>query len=220
LATSIPNEVAAPHERSSYAPIEAFFQPVREKELNNSQDLEVASGGEHAIDSNLVRPTAEEKGTLRKVSDQIPVVAYALCFVEFAERASYYGVRSVFSNFMQFPLPAGGNGAGAPPVGTQKTAGALGRGLQFSNAFVLLFNFLSYVTPLLGAWISDTRLGRYKTIAIGVIICGVSHIIMIGGAVPSVLQDGNGTAPFLISLFILAFGAGKHKREDPIKDHC
>lgn len=33
---------------------------------------------------------------------------------------------------MQFPLPAGGNGAGAPPRGTQETAGALGKGEQFS----------------------------------------------------------------------------------------
>ena len=40
---------------------------------------------------------------------------------------------------MQYPLPKGGNGAGAPPVGTQETAGALGRGVQFANAFVLLF---------------------------------------------------------------------------------
>jgi dipeptide/tripeptide permease len=59
--------------------------------------------------------------------------------VEFAERASYYGVKTVFSNFMQFPLPEGGNGAGAPPKGTEATAGALGRGIQFSVAIGLLF---------------------------------------------------------------------------------
>jgi hypothetical protein len=59
--------------------------------------------------------------------------------VEFAERASYYGVKTVFSNFMQFPLPKGGNGAGAPPKGTELTAGALGRGIQFSVAIGLLF---------------------------------------------------------------------------------
>lgn len=62
--------------------------------------------------------------------------------------------------------------------------------------------------PILGAWIADTRLGRYKTIAIGVFICGISHIIMIFGALPGVLQAGHGVAPFIISFFILAFGAG------------
>lgn len=43
---------------------------------------------------------------------------------------------------------------------------------------------------------------------IGVLICGIAHVIMIGGAAPSVLQAGKGMAPFLISFFMLAFGAG------------
>ena len=84
-------------------------------------------------------PTEEEARSLRKVADRIPIKAYLLCVVEFAERASYYGVKTVFSNFMQFPLPKGGNGAGAPPKGSEATAGALGRGIQFSVAIGLLF---------------------------------------------------------------------------------
>ena len=136
------------------------------------------------------------------------MVSYALCAVEFAERASYYGVTTVFSNFMQFGLPAGGNGAGAPPKGTEETAGALGKGLQFSNAFVLLFTFLAYIVPIFGAWIADTRLGRYKTIALGVLICGVAHVILVVGSIPSVLKTSAAIAPFMISFFILAFGAG------------
>ena len=103
----------------------------------------------------------------------------------------------------------GGNGAGAPPSGTQQTAGALGRGEQFSNAFVLLFAFLAYSIPIYGAYVADVQLGRYKTIIIGVIVCGIAHVILIGGAVPSVLQAGKGMAPFLIGFFLLAFGAGQ-----------
>jgi len=52
---------------------------------------------------------------LRKVAGKIPSIAYLLCIVELAERASYYGVKTVFHNYMQFPLPAGGNGSGAVP---------------------------------------------------------------------------------------------------------
>lgn len=152
-------------------------------------------------------PTEEEARTLRKVADRIPKVAYMLCIIEFAERASYYGVQTVFANFMQFPLPAGGNGAGAPPVGTQETAGALGKGLQFSVAMGLLFLFLAYIIPIAGGWVADTKLGRFKTILIGVLVCGVSHIIMICGAIPSVLQAGHAMAPFMISLILLAIGA-------------
>lgn len=52
-------------------------------------------------------PTDEERRTLSKVADSIPAVAFWLCAVEFAERASYYGVQTVFSNFTEFPLPKG-----------------------------------------------------------------------------------------------------------------
>lgn len=43
------------------------------------------------------------------------------------------------------------------------------------------------------------------------LVCGVSHVIMVVGAIPSVLQAGNGMAPFMISLFLLAIGAGIFK---------
>jgi len=39
----------------------------------------------------------------------------------------------LFYNYIQQPLPVGGNGAGAPPKGTQETAGALGLGLQTAS---------------------------------------------------------------------------------------
>jgi dipeptide/tripeptide permease len=41
------------------------------------------------------------------VADSLPFISYALCLVEFAERASYYGVQTIFNNFIEFPLPAG-----------------------------------------------------------------------------------------------------------------
>ena len=111
-------------------------------------------------------PTDEEFRTLRKVAGKMPSVAYTLCAVEFAERASYYGVSQIFSNFVQFPLPEGGNGAGAPPRGTQQTAGALGLGLQASSGVSLSFKFLSYTLPILGAWIADVKWGRYRTVCV------------------------------------------------------
>jgi len=64
-------------------------------------EREVTSENEYPL------PTAEENKTLRKVASSLPLVSFALCLVEFAERASYYGAKSVFSNFIQFPLPEG-----------------------------------------------------------------------------------------------------------------
>jgi hypothetical protein len=88
--------------------------------------------------------TDEELSTLRRVAGSIPITAYILCVVEFAERGSFYGVKQVFSNFVNRPLPAGGNGAGASPRGTQQTAGALEKGTVVAAAVVSSFSFLVY----------------------------------------------------------------------------
>jgi hypothetical protein len=187
-------------------------------------------------ETSLPVPTKDELQSLRHVTGPIPWIAFVLCVVEFAERASYYGAVQVFNNFLQFPLPLGnspdytlvellanhrteGNGAGAPPkVGTaaltEQPAGAIGGGIQYANAFTLSFKFLAYTVPILGAWIGDVKIGRYNAIMMGVLICGLAHIIQILGAIPSVLQKGQGAPPFLISLFLLAVGAGE------IVKHC
>ncbi|CAK7236400.1 peptide transporter ptr2 [Sporothrix bragantina] len=157
-------------------------------------------------------PTAEESSTLRRVAGSIPIASYVLCVAELAERASYFGASTVFSNFMEFPLPDKETATGAVRKGdTEGHAGALNKGLQFATAFQLLFTFLAYVFPILGAWIADVKLGRFKTIMLGVILGGVAHVIMIGGAAPAVLRAGRGVAPFLVSLFLLAIGAGIFK---------
>lgn len=113
--------------------------------------------------------------TLRRVAGKVPVTAYVLCAVEFAERASFLGVKQVFSNFVNRPLPVGGNGAGAPPKGTEQTAGALGKGTVVAAAVTSSFGFLVYALPILGGWLADAKWGRFKTIAVGIAICGVSH---------------------------------------------
>lgn len=86
-------------------------------------------------------------------------------------------------------------------------------GLQASSGLVLLFNFLAYVVPIFGGWWADVYVGRYKAIVWGVVICGVAHVIQIVGAIPQVLQRGKAHAapPFILSLLILAVGAGIFK---------
>ncbi|KAB8243367.1 POT family-domain-containing protein [Aspergillus flavus] len=175
---------------------------------------EVTATATSSVDSDeYPEPTPEEQSALRKVADNLPIVSYSLCLVEFAERASYFGAQTVFSNFIEFPLPKGGNGAGAPPRGTQETAGGLGMGLQASSRLVLLFAFLAYILPILGGWWADVHVGRYKAICVGVLICGIAHLIQIFGALPSVLQKGtaHSAPPFIISLLTLALGAGIFK---------
>ncbi|KAF4542981.1 Oligopeptide transporter [Lasiodiplodia theobromae] len=209
LSTRVPEQAVNDNGRNSFAIGDGASKrgtSVDEKQLN----VEIRRASTENDDLHPV-PTEEEFRTLRRVSDKVPMVIWLLCLVEFSERASYYGAKTVFSNFMQYPLPKGGNGAGAPAAGTQGTAGALGKGIQFANAFVLLFAFMSYVVPIFGAWIADTKWGRFKTIVIGVLVCFVAHVIMIFSGLPSVLQAGKGLVPFIISLLVLAIGAGLFK---------
>ncbi|KAF3011116.1 hypothetical protein E8E13_011388 [Curvularia kusanoi] len=73
------------------------MEPDTELAPNTSNHIPLAD--------DRVAPTAEEETTLRKVIGHIPPIAYLICLVELAERASFYGVKGVFNNFMQFPLP-------------------------------------------------------------------------------------------------------------------
>jgi hypothetical protein len=70
-----------------------------------SEDKPVKSAQDQIFKNDITAPTEQDLVTLRRVSGKIPLVAYSLCIVEFAERASYYGCTFVFSNFVQFPLP-------------------------------------------------------------------------------------------------------------------
>ncbi|KAI1457882.1 PTR2-domain-containing protein [Annulohypoxylon moriforme] len=203
-------KVAEPDADQGVHAVKAQLTPGPPEVKSTPASLEEASSG---IDYEAYPPpTEEERKTLRKVFDSIPLAAWSLCFVELAERASYYGVKAVFNNFMQFPLPEGGPGTGAIDRSKPNShAGALNLGLQTASALGLLFTFLAYVVPIFGAWVADTYLGRYKTIVYGVILGGVAHVIMVGGAAPALLQAGKGVAPFMISFFLLAIGAGIFK---------
>lgn len=93
IATRPPEEVVEAVTRDSFA-----------SARKHSYDVHAVSTEE---DENFPEPTEEEQRTLRKVSESLSLIYFALCIVEFAERASYYGAQTVFSNFIEFPLPKG-----------------------------------------------------------------------------------------------------------------
>ena len=90
--------------------------------IQNKEDLEAALEESYGVQigEEYNPPTEEEQHVLRKVAGRIPAVAYLLCIVELAERASYYGVNNVFNNYLEFPLPEGGDGTGAVAPGHLK----------------------------------------------------------------------------------------------------
>ncbi|CAD6447554.1 bef235d5-74a7-4929-b147-c05db96e6cc5-CDS [Sclerotinia trifoliorum] len=166
--------------------------------------------GHDHIDPDLI-PTEEEKKTLRKVAGKLPTITYLICAVEFAERASYYGCNGLFNNYVNRPLPVGGDGYGAPPRGTEQTAGALGLGTVKATATSQSFSMLAYALPLFFGWLADTKTGRFKIICWGVAVCGIAHILMCASGAPSLLASGGAKAPFFLSVYTLSIGAAMFK---------
>lgn len=138
-------------------------------------------------------------------------MAYCLCAVEFCERASYYGCVTIWTNYINKPLPAGGNGLGSPPYGSQITQGGLGLGEKVANATTQSFNVIAYVLPLLVGYLADTRFGRYRMIFWGIMLCGLGHILIVVGGARDLLANGNAKIPFFIGVYILALGAAMFK---------
>jgi POT family proton-dependent oligopeptide transporter len=80
---------------------------------------------DEVIDTNLL-PSEEEMHTLRRITDSIPMAAWAVVFVEFAERFSWNGTTGPMVNYVQQPLPPGSI-AGNVINNPNGVAGALGR---------------------------------------------------------------------------------------------
>ncbi|VDB83187.1 unnamed protein product [Peniophora sp. CBMAI 1063] len=189
---------------SPIAPVVESIDDDTKLSITEDDELDHVTGDGRA-------PTTLELATLRRVSAPVPWPAYLVCFAELAERASYFGCTAVFTNFIQRPLPIGGNGAGAPPAGTQETAGALGLGLPAASGISLTFSFLALALPIFAGVLADTRLGMFKMIFIASLIGIVGHVVLVVAAVPTVLRTGHAIIPFAIALFILAIASAAIK---------
>ena len=67
------------------------------------------------------------------------------------------------------------------------------------------------MTPLLGAYIADTYLGRFNTICIAVFVALIGHVILVIAAVPSVIEKSSAIGAFTIALIIMGLGTGLFK---------
>ncbi|KAI5241207.1 PTR2-domain-containing protein [Aureobasidium subglaciale] len=154
-------------------------------------------------------PTEDDLQNLRRISGKIKWAAYTVAFVELAERFSYYGSSILYTNFVQWPLPEGSRtGAG----GLNGQPGALGMGQSAAQGISLFNQFFAYFMPLVGGYIADAHLGRYKTIHIAIVIGIVAHIILVAASAPDVIVNKTGsTAAFIIGLLTLCVGTGFFK---------
>jgi POT family proton-dependent oligopeptide transporter len=166
-----------------------------------------------AAEEPIVLPTEEELHTLRRVSDNIPLKAYTIAFVELCERLSYYGTVQVFVNFIQYDRPGTATGKAINPKADDAQPGFLNMGQRASTGLTTFNQFWVYMLPLFGAYVADTRLGRFRTIWISVLISIAGHCILTGSAAPSLRDHGRGgsLAAFIVGLIIMGIGTGGFK---------
>lgn len=98
---------------------------------------------------------------------KLPRGIYYILGTEFAERLSFFGMRSILSLFLvtQFFNPHNVSGL---------TAEANAQSNMYSHAF----STIVYFTPLLGALLADGFFGRYRIILIGSLIYTFGHLLL------------------------------------------
>ncbi|PWN88857.1 putative PTR2-Di-and tripeptide permease [Acaromyces ingoldii] len=154
--------------------------------------------------------TDEDRRTLRRVPAAIPWASFLIAVCELSERFSYYGTVQVFQNFIENPLPIGST-TGADPS-SEGTPGALGRGQTAATGLTTFNQFWVYCMPLLGGYLADAYLGRFRTIKLAVYIAIVGHIILVICAIPPVIKNPNGSmAAFAVAIIVMGLGTGMFK---------
>ncbi|XP_053296541.1 solute carrier family 15 member 2 [Pleuronectes platessa] len=114
----------------------------------------------------------------------------SICFIvvnEFCERFSFYGMKAVltlyFLTYFHWDK-------------------------DLSTAVYHAFSGLCYFTPILGALIADSWLGKFKTIIYLSIVYVIGHVIKSVGAIPTVGNSDVHIALSIVGLILIAFGTG------------
>ena len=132
-----------------------------------------------------------------------PIGLTTLFATEMWERFSYYGMRSLLVlylvTYLLKPEHAGDVlGLGALRGGLEAVSGPLAV-QPFASQLYGLYSGLVYLTPILGGWLADGRLGRRRTVAIGAGLMMIGHFLMASESL------------FLLALLFLIFGNGAFK---------
>nr|XP_008105147.1 PREDICTED: solute carrier family 15 member 1 isoform X2 [Anolis carolinensis] len=125
-----------------------------------------------------------------------PLSIFFIVINEFCERFSYYGMRAVLVIYFKFFLSWDDN---------------------LSTAIYHTFVALCYLTPILGALVADSWLGKFKTIISLSIVYTVGQAVLSIGSINDLMDgDRDGTpdnlhipvALSMIGLVLIAFGTG------------
>ncbi|XP_015474563.1 solute carrier family 15 member 1 [Parus major] len=125
-----------------------------------------------------------------------PLSIFFIVINEFCERFSYYGMKAVLTLYFTRFLLWGDN---------------------FATAIYHAFVALCYLTPILGAVIADSWLGKFKTILYLSIVYAIGQVVLSVGSISDLTdqnQDGSpdhiavNVALSMIGLILIALGTG------------
>lgn len=128
--------------------------------------------------------TAAQSRSIGKIPRAVPFIIGN----EFAERFSFYGMRSILAVFLVHQFFSHENSVEAN---------------AHSNSINHMFSTLVYATPLLGAILADWFFGKYRVILIGSLIYTIGHFLL--------SMFDTSLAGFQTGLIIIAFSAGAIK---------
>ncbi len=167
---------------------ESPVRNISENKLHQNLSVESRESYEH-------EPTEEEMATLRRIADKLPTAVWLVAVVELCERFTYYGVNGPFTNYMQYKP-------------TDGTPGALGLGQSHTSALSYFFQFWCYVTPIIGAYIADTYLGKYKTIFYFALVYVVGCLILFVTSLPVAIANNASLGGLVVAMIVIGLGTG------------
>lgn len=132
-----------------------------------------------------------EKSKLQKIKNVFHKTGYpsAVWYIlgnEFCERFSYYGMHAILVIYLTQMLKMDDDSA---------------------TAVYHAFNMLCYFSPLFGAMLADSLLGKYKTILYVSIIYAIGNVTVAVTSIPAVLAKVKTAGP-MIGLLLIALGTG------------
>ncbi|KAI9762450.1 MAG: peptide transporter ptr2 [Chaenotheca gracillima] len=158
--------------------------------------------------------TAEELATLRHVGDKVPFRAWLVAIVELSERFTFIGLTGPFrklrptnDNILSKISQAAENYMQNPRDDPLRP-GALGLGQKTATGLSYFFSFWCYVTPILGAIIADSWLGRYKTICLFTAVYMLGIFILFVTSLPVSLDHGAGLGGLIAAMIVIGLGTG------------
>lgn len=138
-----------------------------------------------------------------RICGRIPLAGWFIVLTEFCERFAYYGASTLFQNYVQYGPPSPSAFDKSANAGAQLQPGALNRGQATATALNNFFTFWCYSTPLLGAFVSDQYLGKFKTIVVFSFVYMVGWLVLTSTSIPT-SHESDGT-PVYTNLNFIGF---------------